>query len=69
VLSKPNYRGGRGGAGNYVDYVQEERLKKEQEEQTRKETQARIEKDVEVGLARPERAYAGPGGSFEMGGM
>merc|ERR1712225_77130 len=49
--SKPTYRGGRGGAGNYFDDGEEERRKRE--------VQGRVEGDVERGLKRPERAYSG----------
>lgn len=70
--SKPTYRGGRGGAGNYVDFGEEERLKKEREELEegkRKEMEANVERDVEAGLARPPRAYGGVGGAWEMSSM
>jgi len=69
VLSKPTYRGGRGGAGNYVDFAAQEREKREEEERRRREMEARIGMDVEAGLARPARAYGGVGGAFEMGRM
>lgn len=69
MLSKPTYRGGRGGAGNYTDFAEEDRLRKEEEERVRRETEKRIEKDVEAGLARPPRAYGGIGGAWEMGKM
>ena len=65
---------GRGGAGNYHDFADEERRKKEEEERVRKEVEERISRDVEAGLARPGRVYdAGKGGkqggSWEMGDM
>lgn len=69
MLSKPTYRGGRGGAGNYTDFAEEERVRKEEEERIKRETERRIEKDVEAGLARPPRAYDGVGGAWEMGRM
>jgi len=69
VLSKPIFRGGRGGAGNYTDFAEEERVRKEEEERLRRETERRIEKDVEAGLARPPKAYGGMGGAWEMGSM
>ncbi|KAH7360571.1 hypothetical protein BKA65DRAFT_391243 [Rhexocercosporidium sp. MPI-PUGE-AT-0058] len=60
--SKPTYRGGRGGAGNYFDDG-EERRRVEEEERERvrreREVQGRVEEDVERGLRRPERAYGG----------
>jgi hypothetical protein len=34
-----------------------------------KVTEERISRDVEMGLARPARAYGGVGGAFEMGDM
>jgi hypothetical protein len=68
-LSKPTYRGGRGGAGNYYDAEAEEKQRREEEERVRKQTEERIERDVEAGLARPPRAYGGVGGAFEMGRM
>lgn len=64
--SKPNYRGGRGGAGNYTDFEAEERERKEAEERKRLEVERAVLKDVESGLARPERVY-GKGESWEMG--
>ncbi|KUJ20956.1 uncharacterized protein LY89DRAFT_420656 [Mollisia scopiformis] len=67
--SKPTYRGGRGGAGNYGSFEEEERLKREAEEKKRAEVERAVERDVESGLARPERAYGGKGGSWEMGSM
>ena len=67
--SKPTYRGGRGGAGNYTDFEQEERLRKEEEERVKRETEESITKDVEAGLARPPKAYGGAGGAWEMGNM
>jgi hypothetical protein len=62
-------RAGRGGAGNYVDdSAAEEERKREEEQRMREETEERIRRDVERGLARPERTYAGGvGGSWEMG--
>lgn len=65
--SKPSYRGGRGGAGNYTDFDAEEKERKETEARRREEVERAVEKDVESGLARPERAYGGKGGSWEMG--
>jgi hypothetical protein len=67
--SKPTYRGGRGGAGNYTDFEAEERARKEEEERLRIEIESRIERDVEAGLARPPKAYGGIGGVWEMGDM
>lgn len=66
--SKPTYRGGRGGAGNYYeDPAVEEKRREEEEERRRKEMDLRVEKDVEAGLARPARAYGGlSGGAYEM---
>lgn len=66
--SKPSYRGGRGGAGNYYEDPEVERRRvEEEEERRRKEMDRRVEKDVEAGLARPARAYGGlSGGAFEM---
>lgn len=67
--SKPIYRGGRGGAGNYVDPEVEERMKRERaeaEEKARIEVEKKVERDVEAGLARPPRAYGGAGGAWEM---
>lgn len=67
--SKPTYRGGRGGAGNYADPEAEERVRKERleaEEKARIEVERRVEKDVEAGLARPPKAYGGAGGAWEM---
>jgi hypothetical protein len=67
--ARPTYRGGRGGAGNYTDFAEEERLKKEEEEKLRREAEERVVKDVEAGLARPPKAYGGHGGAWEMGDM
>jgi len=70
--SKPTYRGGRGGAGNYVDFEEQEREKREAEERQAKAMEERAMKDVEAGLARPAKAYGGEGGRggvFEMGEM
>jgi hypothetical protein len=67
--SKPTYRGGRGGAGNYTDFEAEEKAKKEEEERLRIEMESRIERDVEAGLVRPPKAYGGIGGVWEMGDM
>lgn len=68
--SKPTYRGGRGGAGNYADYEAEEKARKEAEEKVRVDVERRVERDVEAGLARPPRAYGGPAtagqGAWEM---
>ncbi|KAE8451300.1 hypothetical protein EG329_004465 [Mollisiaceae sp. DMI_Dod_QoI] len=71
VSSKPTYRGGRGGAGNYVSTEADEKEmeRKEQEEKKRVEVQRAVERDVESGLARPERAYGGVAGSYEMNNM
>merc|ERR1711939_1046329 len=60
--SKPTYRGGRGGAGNYFDDGEEARRIEEErveEERRKREVQGRVEEDVERGLKRPERAYSG----------
>ncbi|KAH8793903.1 hypothetical protein BGZ57DRAFT_848232 [Hyaloscypha finlandica] len=57
--SKPSYRGGRGGAGNYTDLEAEERARRGEEERVRVEMERRVERDVEAGLARPARAYGG----------
>ncbi|KAG0646861.1 hypothetical protein D0Z07_6249, partial [Hyphodiscus hymeniophilus] len=70
--SKPSYRGGRGGAGNYVDFAEEERARKDQEERVKRvkrETEERITRDVEAGLSKPPRAYGGRGGAWEMGSL
>ena len=64
--SKPAYRGGRGGAGNYIDPEGDQKRAQEEEERRRKEMEGKVERDVEAGLARPERAYGGVGGAFEM---
>jgi hypothetical protein len=65
--SKPTYKGGRGGAGNYTDFEAEERARREEEERVRAEMERRVERDVEAGLERPARAYGGVvGGSYEM---
>lgn len=66
--SKPLYRGGRGGAGNYYeDPAVEEKRRAGEEEERRKEMERRVERDVEAGLARPAKAYGGmTGGSYEM---
>ncbi len=66
--SKPAYRGGRGGAGNYTD-VEAEAREKEREESLRREMESRAARDVEAGLARPPNAYNGVGGVWEMGDM
>jgi hypothetical protein len=65
--AKPTYKGGRGGAGNYTDFAEEERLRKEEAERIKRETEERITKDVEAGLARPPKAYGGVAGAWEMG--
>jgi hypothetical protein len=67
--AKPSYRGGRGGAGNYTDFAEEERVRREEEERVKRETEQRITRDVEAGLARPPKAYGGAGGAWEMGSM
>ena len=70
VASKPTYRGGRGGAGNYVDLGEKEKVEQEEEERIAREKagiERRILRDVESGLARPEKAYGGRGAVFEMG--
>jgi hypothetical protein len=67
--AKPTYRGGRGGAGNYTDFAEEERVRKEAEEKMRREAEERVVRDVEAGLARPPKAYGGHGGAWEMGDM
>ncbi|KAE9379164.1 hypothetical protein N431DRAFT_478238 [Stipitochalara longipes BDJ] len=65
--SKPTYKGGRGGAGNYTDFEAEERARRDEEERVRAEMERKVERDVEAGLARPARAYGGVvGGSYEM---
>lgn len=65
--SKPTYKGGRGGAGNYVNPEEEEKERREQEQKKRNQVEKAVERDVESGLARPERTYGGQGGSWEMG--
>jgi hypothetical protein len=67
VISKPTYRGGRGGAGNYTDFAEEQQLRMEEEKRLRKEMEERIAGDVEAGLSRPAKTYGGIGGSWEMG--
>ena len=67
--TKPTYRGGRGGAGNYTGFAEEERLRKETEEKMRREAEERVIRDVEAGLARPPKAYGGHGGAWEMRDM
>jgi hypothetical protein len=67
--AKPAYRGGRGGAGNYTDFAEEERRRREREEVERRETEERITRDVEAGLARPPKAYGGRGGAWELGDL
>ena len=67
--AKPTYRGGRGGAGNYTDFAEEERVRKEAEEKMRREAEERVVRDVEAGLARPPKAYGGHVGAWEMGDM
>ncbi|KAK0113188.1 hypothetical protein ONS95_014886 [Cadophora gregata] len=60
--SKPTYRGGRGGAGNYFDDGEEARRLEEEkveEERRKREVQGKVEEDVERGLKKPERAYSG----------
>ncbi len=69
TTSKPTFRGGRGGAGNYYDPAEEEKKRKEEEERQKREVEERIERDVEQGLAKPPRAYGGVGGAWEMGSM
>jgi len=66
--SKPTYRGGRGGAGNYYeDPAVEEKRREEEEEERRVKMERAVERDVEAGLARPAKAYGGVnGGSYEM---
>ncbi|KAF8864196.1 hypothetical protein BDZ45DRAFT_57028 [Acephala macrosclerotiorum] len=68
--AKPSYKGGRGGAGNYrtEDAKEEERKRRNEEERRRMEVQRVVQRDVESGLARPERAYggAGGGGAYKM---
>jgi hypothetical protein len=67
---KPAYKGGRGGAGNYI--VSERERAREEEERERKEAERvrlmeeKIRRDVERGLARPPRTYGGAGGAWEM---
>lgn len=65
--SKPTYKGGRGGAGNYGSLEQEEQERRQQEQKKRDQVEKAVERDVESGLARPERTYGGQGGSWEMG--
>jgi hypothetical protein len=65
--SKPTYKGGRGGAGNYGSLEEEEKGKRELEQRRREQVEKAVERDVESGLARPERTYGGQGGSWEMG--
>lgn len=65
-VAKQVYRGGRGGAGNFHDVEAEEKVQKEEEERVARVTEERIVKDVERGLARPEKTYQGKGGSWEM---
>lgn len=65
--SKPTYRGGRGGAGNYGSLEEEEKGKRELEQKRREQVEKAVERDVESGLARPEKTYGGQGGSWEMG--
>jgi hypothetical protein len=67
--NKPVFRGGRGGAGNYVDPEAERRLEKEREDEERKKVEERVERDVELGLSKPPRAYGGLAGAWEMGAM
>lgn len=63
--SKPTF--GRGGAGNIGNWEDEEKERKEQEQKKRDQVEKAVERDVESGLARPERTYGGQGGSWEMG--
>ncbi|KAG9241897.1 hypothetical protein BJ878DRAFT_202945 [Calycina marina] len=56
-MAKQAYKGGRGGAGNFHDREAEERARSEEEERRRRENEGAIVRDVEKGLARPERAY------------
>lgn len=67
--SKPTYRGGRGGAGNYTDFEEEVRKKRDEERRVREEMERRVERDVEAGLARPVKSYQGGPAAFEMGDM
>jgi len=67
--SKPTYRGGRGGAGNYTDLEAEEKKRREEEERLRAQMERRVEADVEAGLARPPRSYQGVGGAWEMASL
>jgi hypothetical protein len=64
--SKPTYRGGRGGAGNYTDFIAEDHWRKQEEERVRLDMERKVEQDVEAGLPRPPRAYGGVGGAWEM---
>ncbi|KAH8815700.1 hypothetical protein F5884DRAFT_852166 [Xylogone sp. PMI_703] len=68
TTATPPLRSGRGGAGNYVlDPADEEKSRRETEEKRRRAMEERILEDVEAGLARPEAAYGGIGGVWEMG--
>jgi hypothetical protein len=67
--SKPTYRGGRGGAGNYTDFEADEKRRREEKERLRAEMEKRVEADIEAGLARPPRSYQGVGGAWEMGSL
>jgi hypothetical protein len=66
--SKPTYRGGRGGAGNYYESsAADEKQKAEEDERKRQVLDRMVERDVEAGLAKPPKAYGGmAGGSFEL---
>lgn len=67
--NKPVYRGGRGGAGNYVDPEIEKKLKMERDQEERRKVEERVERDVELGLSKPPQAYGGLAGAWEMGSM
>lgn len=72
VAPNPTYRGGRGGAGNYVDLGEQEKLRQEEEEKITREKaeiEKRVLRDLESGLARPEKAYGGRRAVFETGSV
>jgi hypothetical protein len=56
---------GRGGAGNWRQGAEEERLMaEEREREERKTVDEKVKRDVEAGLPRPPKAYAGPEPSY-----
>jgi len=67
--NKPVYRGGRGGAGNYGDLEAEEKVRRERASEERRKVEERVERDVELGLSKPPKAYGGLAGAWEMGSM